>query len=67
MQAVGSKGLQQVLLDGPVAEAPGQLDLLAGAMQVNDVDGDGASDVALTAGGRGNTHTSFCYQTLHTN
>lgn len=45
-------GLQQVLVDNLIPQCPRQLDFLPRAMQVDDVKGDGPSDIVVAAKGR---------------
>lgn len=45
-------GLQQVLVDNLIPQRPCQLDFLPGAVQVDDVKGDGSPDIVVTAKGR---------------
>lgn len=48
-ESIGAVGLQQVLMDGVVPQRSGQLDFFPRAVEVDDVDGDGASNVVVAA------------------
>lgn len=52
VEPVLAVGLQQVLMDDLIPQRPCQLDFLPGAMQVDDVKGDGPPDVVVAAKGR---------------
>jgi len=52
VEPVLAVGLQQVLVDDLIPQRPRQLDFLPGAMQIDDVKGDGAPDIVVAAKGR---------------
>lgn len=52
VEPVLAVGLQQVLVDNLIPQRPCQLDFLPGAVQVDDVKGDGSPDIVVTAVGR---------------